>query len=277
MWLKATYKYPVVNVEVRNVELAISDINEKRERFDVNCTIDDGSQLDVEMQSDAMTGDSLQTNHKIVKSRAIYHLCDLHSGQEGRGIRYDKLLRSFQMTLCGYTVFPKREDFISRYSFRDENGRELSDAVGIIFVELTKLSKVIKKPVETMTGEELWSVFFAYGSDPKYRELLNKLTAVRGEIKMAKDLLQTISKDEIERAHFRSRRMFRMDMEHNLIAARDEGHAEGRAEGRAEGHAEGHAKGRAEGVIAVARNMLKRNRSIDDDEMEELLNAKKGG
>ncbi|MCL1792111.1 MAG: hypothetical protein FWG40_12375, partial [Peptococcaceae bacterium] len=134
----------------------------------------------------------------------------------------------------------------------------------IIFVELTKLSKVIKKPVETMTGEELWSVFFAYGSDPKYRELLNKLTAVRGEIKMAKDLLQTISKDEIERAHFRSRRMFRMDMEHNLIAARDEGRAEGRTEGRAEGHAEGRTKGHAEGVIAVARNMLKRNRSIDE-------------
>ncbi|MCL1790480.1 MAG: Rpn family recombination-promoting nuclease/putative transposase [Peptococcaceae bacterium] len=198
----------------------------------------------------------LKTKTDVRNPDAIYHLCDLHSGQEGRGIRYDKLLRSIQMTLCGYTVFPKREDFVSRYSFRDENGWELSDAVGIIFIELTKLSKVIKKPVETMTGEELWSVFFAYGSDPKYRELLNKLTAVRGEIKMAKDLLQTISKDEIERAHFRSRRMFRMDMEHNLIAARDEGHAEGHAEGRTKGH--------AEGVIAVARNMLKRNRSIDD-------------
>ena len=40
---------------------------------------------------------------------------------------------------------------------------------------------------------------------------------------MATELLQTISRDEIERARFRSRRMFRMDMEHNLIAARDEG------------------------------------------------------
>ena len=51
-------RFPVVKVEVRNVELPISDINEKRERFDVNCAIDDGSQLDVEMQSEAMTGDS---------------------------------------------------------------------------------------------------------------------------------------------------------------------------------------------------------------------------
>jgi hypothetical protein len=40
---------------------------------------------------------------------------------------------------------------------------------------------------------------------------------------MAKELLQSISKDEIERARFRSRRMFHMDMQHNLLAARDEG------------------------------------------------------
>ena len=62
-------RFPVVKVEVRNVELPISDINEKRERFDVNCTIDDGSQLDVEMQSEAMTGDNLRSDHKIVKKQ----------------------------------------------------------------------------------------------------------------------------------------------------------------------------------------------------------------
>ena len=57
---------------------------------------------------------------------------------------------------------------------------------------------------------------------------------------MATELLQTISRDEIERARFRSRRMFRMDMEHSIIAARDEGEMKGRIEGR----------------IDVAKNML---------------------
>ncbi|MCL1835419.1 MAG: Rpn family recombination-promoting nuclease/putative transposase [Oscillospiraceae bacterium] len=233
-------RFPVVKVEVRNVELPISDINEKRERFDVNCTVNDGSQFDVEMQSEAMSGDSLKTSHRIVKARAIYHLCDLHSSQEGRSIRYDKLLRSFQMTFCGYTLFPERESFISRSSFKDENGMELSDAVGIIFVELTKLSNLIKKPIKTMTGEEIWSLFFAYGSDQKHRELLNEIMKVRREVKMAAELLQSISKDEIERARFRSRRMFRMDMEHNLIAARDDG------------------------IMAVAKKLLQRNRPMDE-------------
>ena len=40
---------------------------------------------------------------------------------------------------------------------------------------------------------------------------------------MAAELLQTISTNEDERARFRMRRKFQMDMEHNLIVARDEG------------------------------------------------------
>ena len=30
-------RFPVIKVEVRSIELPISDINEKRERFDVSC------------------------------------------------------------------------------------------------------------------------------------------------------------------------------------------------------------------------------------------------
>ncbi|MCL2126487.1 MAG: Rpn family recombination-promoting nuclease/putative transposase [Oscillospiraceae bacterium] len=215
-------RFPVVKVEVKNVELPVSDINEKRERFDVNCTINDGTQFEIEMQSDTISGDSAGTNHKIVKSRAIYHLCDLHSGQSGRNVRYDKLMRSFQMTFCGYTVFPERKDFVRRFSLRDENGVELSDSVGIIFVELTKLAEAMKKPIETLTGEEFWALFLAIGSDPTQKELLDKMIAARREIGMAVELLQTISRDENERARFRARRKFQMDMEHSLIVAQDE-------------------------------------------------------
>lgn len=47
------------------------------------------------------------------------------------------------MTLCGYTVFQERKGFVSRFSFREEDGYELADDVGIIFVELTKLSGIV--------------------------------------------------------------------------------------------------------------------------------------
>ena len=52
---------------------------------------------------------------------------------------------------------------------------------------------------------------------------MNKMIAARREIGMAVELLQTISRDENERARFRARHKFQMDMEHSLIVARDSG------------------------------------------------------
>ena len=73
---------------------------------------------------------------------------------------------------------------------------------------------------------------------------------------MAGELLMSISQDEKERAIYRSRRMFQTDMESNLATAEDRGRLEGRAEGIAEGIAEGR--------LAIACNMIKRNRPIDE-------------
>ena len=94
--------------------------------------------------------------------------------------------------------------------------------MGIIFIELVKLNDIIKKPVEDMTGEEQWSTFFAYGGEKKYIDLINRLCVARSEIKMAKELLNTISRDENERARFRARWKFERDMEHNIAVTQDE-------------------------------------------------------
>ena len=212
----------ISKVDVRNVELPVSNINEKRERFDVNCLLLDGTQADIEMQADPMSGDSEINSHKVVKGRAIYHLCDLHSSQDGRSVRYDKLMRSFQLTLCGYNVFPDADKFIYRFSMRDEGGMELSDAVGIIFIDLTKLGDIVKKPVEGMTGDEIWSIFFTHAAEAKHAELIKRLSHVKREVKLASDLLRDISKDENERSRFRSRRMFELDMEHTRHVTRDD-------------------------------------------------------
>jgi predicted transposase/invertase (TIGR01784 family) len=266
---------PVLTATVRNVEMPITNINEKRERFDVNCTLDDDVQADVEMQSEAMEGDSKANNHKVIKSRAVYNLCDLHSAQDGRSIRYDKLSRSFQVMFCGYTVFPNHEGFVHRFSFRDENGVQLSDAVGIVFIELTKLNDVLKKPVEDMTALEMWSIFFAHADKPKYRDVLTRMTAAKEEIKVATELLSTISKDEIERAHFRSRRMYRMDIEHNLAVARDEGRNEGRDEGESTGE-RNKANSIAKNLIdlAIPLEQIVQATGLPREEVERLCDGK---
>ena len=49
--ISALIKRPVTDVVVRNNELPAGDTQEKAERLDVNCRIDDGSQVDLEMQA----------------------------------------------------------------------------------------------------------------------------------------------------------------------------------------------------------------------------------
>ena len=60
---------------------------------------------------------------------------------------------------------------------------------------------------------------------------------------MAGNLLMSVSKDEKERAIFRSRRMYQSDLESNLATAED--------------------IGEQKGIIKVARNLLELNLSIE--------------
>lgn len=69
----------MVDVEVRNSELPVEDTEEKAERLDVNCRIDDGSQVDLEMQASRIE-ESPGGNYQNLKGKSVYYLCDLHSG-----------------------------------------------------------------------------------------------------------------------------------------------------------------------------------------------------
>jgi predicted transposase/invertase (TIGR01784 family) len=263
----------VVDVTVHNNEIPVSDTQEKGERFDVNTKIDDGSQINMEMQASRMEEDR-GGEHKNLKGRSIYFLCDLHSSQPAKGqLRYDKLARTYQVTFCTYTVFPHRKNYLNSFSMRHDVDNELlHDAIQTVIVELSKLADVIKKPIESMSDMDKFSVFFEYADNPEYRDTVNKVIESEEVLVVAGNLLMSISQDERERAIFRSRRKFSMDHASDMATAEDigraegkaEGRAEGKAEGRAEGKAEGRAEGKAEGRVEVARNALQLGMSIDD-------------
>jgi len=134
---------PVVDVVVRNNELPPEDTSEKAERLDVNCSIDDGSQCDIEMQSSPIEEDT-SDEHKNLKGKGIYYLCDLHSSQPSKGVRrYDRLARTYQVTFCSYTVFPDRTEFVNSFSLRHDRDNELlSDAVSYTHLTLPTIYSV---------------------------------------------------------------------------------------------------------------------------------------
>jgi len=134
----------------------------------------------------------------------------------------------------------------------DEDNERLSDAINVIFVELSKLDEILKKSVSDMTDMEKWAVFLRYANVPTHRETVNKIIETKEVLQMAGDLLMSVSQDERERAHFRSRRMFETDLASDMATAEDIGRAEGRAEGE------------LTKAYAIARKMMKRNRPIDE-------------
>jgi len=207
--ISASIDRPVIDVAVRNNELPISDNDEKNERLDVNCTIDGGDQVDVEMHGSHIEEvDDAYTNFL---NKYMYYLTDLHSSQKSKGVKYYDFVRTYQITFCNYTIYPHHPDFITRASMRRPNGEEISSQINFILIELSKLEDITAKPVDKLSPLEMWSVFFRYSPDIKRRDLVNKVIAGRKEIAMAGELLLSISKDEQERARYRSRRMFETD------------------------------------------------------------------
>ena len=85
--------YTVTDVQIRNNELPSSDTEEKNERLDLNCTINDGSQIDVEMQGSRLEGPD--GGRVALVNKAIYYLTDLHSSQKSKNVEYADLVKTY--------------------------------------------------------------------------------------------------------------------------------------------------------------------------------------
>ena len=216
--VSATIDRTVLDAMIRNNELPTMDTEEKAERLDVNCVVDDGDQVDIEMHGEHIE-EPIKGQHISLTNKSIYYLTDLHSSQKSKGVRYADMVRTYQATFCTYTVYPKYRGFITRASLRRNTGEEISDQINFILVELSKLNELLTKPTDKLTSLEAWSLFLRYAPDAKHRNVVNRIIEERSEIAVAGALLMEISQDERERAKFRSLRMYETDMSSNILTA----------------------------------------------------------
>ncbi|MCL2805469.1 MAG: Rpn family recombination-promoting nuclease/putative transposase [Treponema sp.] len=204
----------VTDATIRNVELPVSDIDEKEQRFDVNCTIENGDQIDVEMHSTPVYETGLKRRNFLKKY--TYFLTDLHSSQKSKGVEYHNLVRTYQITFTSHTVFRKKPDFFNRFSLRNEKGAELTDQINLIIIELSKLKNILAKPINQLTSFEKWLLFLRFAPTLELRSKINDIIREKKEIAMAATILQEISQNEDEKALFRSQKMAEMDNYSNM-------------------------------------------------------------
>ena len=205
-------------------EPPIDSLQDRQIRFDIACRAENGELVNVEM---SLNPDPFEP------VRLEFHAGKLFTGQNIRGSEktYDDLRYAYQIAILAKEKFFPDEAAFHTFEYYDPaHGVTLNGRSRIITVELSKVEKVAEKPIQDMSAQEHWAVFFRYLTDKAKRGKINEIIAYEEGIAMASEVLLTISKDEVERARLVSEYKYQLDTQSKLVHAKREGRQEGRRE-----------------------------------------------
>ena len=187
--LSAVIGRTVTETKVLNPEILPTRTDGKFPRLDIHCKLDDGSEVDVEIQNSMYQDDQIK--------RSIYYAAALTQNALTSGDQYNLLPHIYQIMFMDFTVVEDNR-LHHAYTFKErENHEELSDIVQIHYVELPKITEILKRPAEELSELEFWSILIISKEQPKARNLLEKL-AQKEEMIMANALLSTMSQSQQE-------------------------------------------------------------------------------
>ena len=202
-------------------EPAIDDIRQRHLRFDVACKTGKGEPVNVEMCFNPKA-------HEPV--RLEYHASRLFLRQDihGKNKTYDDLKETYQIAILAKEKFFPDENFAHYFLYYDPDTRiSLGGRTRIITVELVKTEPAAGKPVEEMTGAELWAVFFQYLTDGGKRGKIIEIIKREKGIAMALDTLVNITQDEIEYERMSNLIKSELDYQSDMVWAERKGREEG--------------------------------------------------
>jgi len=199
-------------VTVSNIitnEPPIDNIRDRQIRYDINCRAKNGELVNVEM---------ILYPRPFEPVRLEYYAGRLFTGQDIRGVEktYGDLKEAYQITILAWERFFPDGNFLHAFEYYDPvYSLPLNGKIRIITMELSKLERVVEKPVVKMSEQESWAVYFRYLTDKDKRRKINEILEKEEGIAMASEILSTISKDEIERVRLFS------ELKHELDAQSD--------------------------------------------------------
>ncbi|MGL5049370.1 MAG: Rpn family recombination-promoting nuclease/putative transposase [Fusobacteriaceae bacterium] len=209
---------PLVDVELRNVEMTKEAIEDKNSRLDVKAVANDGTIINVEIQ--------LRNEYNMPK-RTLYYWSKLYSEQLKEGENYLNLNRTICINILNYVQFKETQNYHSVFKIIEEREKiVLNKDFEIHFLELPKLIKF--RVDDPLSG---WGMFLKEPSS----DIVEEAEETVKEIKLAKKKLYLISSDEDEREKYRMREKARLDAASALATAELKGLEQGLEQGKAEG------------------------------------------
>ena len=199
---------------VLNPELTIEDIRNKATRLDILCILDDGSQVNLEMQM-CNTTDSME-------DRLCYYCSQLYTGQESKGLPYEKLKPVYVILISNQTIFDKYDKYLSLIQYRFEDGTMFSNKLNIFTLELSKLEEPVTITKE-MDPVQRWGLFFTSAIQKERKKILEALIETDEGINMAEKLLYEVTQNDYERAAVFEREKILTDYYAGLASAEQQG------------------------------------------------------
>ena len=206
-------------------EPPIENLRDRQIRFDINCKAESGELINVEM--------CLNPN-PFEPVRLEYYSGKLFIRQDikGKDKTFNDLKESYQIAILAKKSFFADDSVFHTFEYFDpEHNISLNGKSRIITVELSKLDKIIEKPVKDMSSAEHWAVFFQYLTDKAKREKINQIIEYQEGIAMASEALVTFTKDEIEYYHQISKEKYELDMQSKIVYAEQQARLEGEKKG----------------------------------------------
>ena len=206
---------PIKDLTFTGTEMNPENETDKLTRLDVACVLDNGTQVDVEVQV---------TDEKNMPQRTLYYWSQMYLMSLPAGKTYRDLKPSITINLVNFSFLPSEEAHSVYGIYNMKNGHQLTGDLAIHFLEIPKYAKQPMKPISQMTKMERWLAYFANRLDHIGKEeLAMSEVAIQNAMEAARIFLSNTE----ERRRYINREMARMDRISQLETSHKDGVEEG--------------------------------------------------
>jgi predicted transposase/invertase (TIGR01784 family) len=189
------------------------DRRDKQIRYDINCVIDNGEPVNLEITLNPEDFDPYRLEFYAGK---LFTGQDIKSG----GRTYRDLKEAYQITILVKRRYFEDSKLLHRFEYYDaESGVRLGGRSRIITMELSKADDGIA--VSEMGAADRWAYYLRNVADKGKRDKVNEIISAEEGISMANSVLMTISRNDAERARLMSEFKFELDTRSRLVAAEE--------------------------------------------------------
>ncbi|HHQ2481162.1 TPA: Rpn family recombination-promoting nuclease/putative transposase [Bacillus cereus] len=255
--LEESLDAPIVSLQLEDPHLHKSYEDDKLSILDLLATLDDGTQVNIEIQ--------LRNTHDMVK-RSLYYWSKLYASQMQEGMPYRSLRKTITINLLDFILFSQDETFHTIGQLWNPKKKQiLSDDIEIHFVEIPKLVKQWREekvnPWENAFVR--WMLLLPAHEDEHLTQTLEEIAMNQDPIlQKAMNKWENMSYDSSFRTAYEAREKLLLDEQARLAHAREEGLEEGLEKGIQTGRKEGI----EEGKIQLIRGMHKNGMPLEDIE-----------